>query len=569
MNGFPEKTFDQLIEDGDLFARISHDFGYNRYRHSSKSYKKALKQKPCRADIWYKLATTYRMMGETKKSIKAFEHVLVLEPQNIKGWFGKGRELFQAGRYADAVESFDQVIVLDPHCYRALSFKGDLLRILGKYQEALNVFDSFPFPDKTNIHLLYADCLSELGRYSEAFDRIDAIHAKNQGNAHSWSDKGDLLARLGRTQDAAEAYETALKIFPDHKHTWYKLGWVYRTLNNNEKSHRAFFNTFPEKIFADSSRGPWGSLNLHQRQTEEFNRIVQDRTRILSEDPHNIKAWCDKGYAHYTLEQLPQAIDAWENAGRIDPDFLWPSFARGVALHISGKFTDAIREYSSVLAKDPEILTVWFNQGYAYLWMKQYDEAVESFDQVLRINPNHYDSLIEKAEALNSLGKYEEALITFGLAKENNPGGIVPNRSLWSQECEILISMERYQEALNLCASMKREYPVVAVEAFEVAGDILMCLGNYDEACTAYSIADSRVHTSDDILAKFGQESERGKLSSTSIRYLSEALIERPDYEAARVLLKLAIDAKKRGDSTIPDPGIDKKLLRRPYFMWF
>ena len=129
--------------------------------------------------------------------------------------------------------------------------------------------------------------------------------------------------------------------------------------------------------------------------------------------------------------------------------------------------------------------------------------------------------------------------------------------------------MEKYQEALNLCASMKREYPVVTTEAFKVAGDVLMCLGNYDEACTAYSMADSGFQASGEILTQVGNVSEKGKLCSTSIRYLCEALIKHPDYEGARALLKLAVDVKKRGDTTILDPGIEKKSLRRPYFVRF
>ncbi len=67
---------------------------------------------------------------------------------------------------------------------------------------------------------------------------------------------------------------------------------------------------------------------------------------------------------------------------------------KGVVLSRLGKFTDAIEAYDQALKIDPNYSSAWNNKGVALSRMGKYSEAIKAYDQALMIDQN-YSALYE------------------------------------------------------------------------------------------------------------------------------------------------------------------------------
>ncbi len=110
----------------------------------------------------------------------------------------------------------------------------------------------------------------------------------------------------------------------------------------------------------------WGLLKLSQQWAKS--------------EPNNTVAWSNMGIAYSNLKQYDQAIQAYREVLRIQPENAgaWYSLAE-------------------VLRIDPEDSAAWYNLGNIYVKLDQHDHAIQAYREALRIQP-------EKATAWYDLG---------------------------------------------------------------------------------------------------------------------------------------------------------------------
>jgi tetratricopeptide (TPR) repeat protein len=79
-----------------------------------------------------------------------------------------------------------------------------------------------------------------------------------------------------------------------------------------------------------------------------------------------------------------------EEAIRLDPNladaYFW-SLKAG-ALYKQGKYNEAITAYDEAIRLDPNRALVWNNKGTALSELGKYDEAIEAYDEAIRLDPN-------------------------------------------------------------------------------------------------------------------------------------------------------------------------------------
>ena len=84
------------------------------------------------------------------------------------------------------------------------------------------------------------------------------------------------------------------------------------------------------------------------------------------------------------------------------------------------------------------------NKGVALLHLGHYDDALECFERALGSRPEHPEALANKAVALHMLGNRTDSLRWIDKATE-----IHPTAELWNNRGQILLSMDRFEEALS------------------------------------------------------------------------------------------------------------------------
>ncbi len=96
----------------------------------------------------------------------------------------------------------------------------------------------------------------------------------------------------------------------------------------------------------------------------------------------------------------PVAVVTETHAGNEKTDF----YHAGRSYVDQQKFEEAIAAFNEALRRDPNNALARNARGYAYLRLHQYREAIADFNEALRLNPNYTNAARNRAVAMESVG---------------------------------------------------------------------------------------------------------------------------------------------------------------------
>ena len=120
------------------------------------------------------------------------------------------------------------------------------------------------------------------------------------------------------------------------------------------------------------------------------------------------------------LEQMELAIDSYSQAIKIKPNAEAYSNT-GNAKNNLGRYKDAIEDFDKAIEINPNYIIAHINRGTANFNLKQYKDAIKDFDKAIEINPNYAIAYNYKGIANLELGQYKDTIKDFDEAIETNP----------------------------------------------------------------------------------------------------------------------------------------------------
>jgi tetratricopeptide (TPR) repeat protein len=179
-----------LVQTGnDLMAQ-------GRYGDALITFDNAIEMDPYSSLAWNGRGIALLKMGAVKGAPEAFKKAVEIDPYYVTAWDNLGDSYMYLARFPEAIDAYDRAIAVNPNDLYAMVHKGMSLQELGKPEEAMQ---------------LYEDTVS-LAEYEVRKHPNDARY-----DARLWANKGDALYRLGRYQEAMDAYSVALQINPKNE----------------------------------------------------------------------------------------------------------------------------------------------------------------------------------------------------------------------------------------------------------------------------------------------------------------------------------------------------------------
>ncbi|HKI49014.1 MAG TPA: tetratricopeptide repeat protein, partial [Desulfobacteria bacterium] len=133
--------------------------------------------------------------------------------------------------------------------------------------------------------------------------------------------------------------------------------------------------------------------------------------QLLTADQLSKEALYYRGnFALYALGESNQAIDLYQRALKIDPDFVLARYDLAVTYRGLGEVDKAIAEYEKVLKINPRFPEALSNLGGQYFRKGNVKQAVAYFQRAIEVYPNFIQALSNLGAALNKQGKSKEAL---------------------------------------------------------------------------------------------------------------------------------------------------------------
>ena len=133
--------------------------------------------------------------------------------------------------------------------------------------------------------------------------------------------------------------------------------------------------------------------------------------QLLQADKLSKEALYYRGnFALYALGETDRAIDLYQRALKIDPDFVLARYDLAVTYRGMGEVDKAIAEYEKVLKINPRFPEALSNLGGQYFRKGDVKQAVAHFQKAIEVYPNFIQALSNLGAALNKLGNSKQAL---------------------------------------------------------------------------------------------------------------------------------------------------------------
>ncbi len=150
-----------------------------------------------------------------------------------------------------------------------------------------------------------------------------------------------------------------------------------------------------------------------------------DRQRAEQTAPTMAMDHTLRGREAYDAKQLPEAVQAFEAALRLEPTNFWSLMWLGMCLCDLGRgsedFAGAARVFTGCILKRPDHAHAYACRALAYRKLGRYPEALADCSNALDLDPKHADAWRLRGVAYDYLGQHDKALADMSKAIELPP----------------------------------------------------------------------------------------------------------------------------------------------------
>ncbi|HEX4964283.1 MAG TPA: tetratricopeptide repeat protein [Thermoanaerobaculia bacterium] len=236
----------------------------------------------------------------------------------------------------------------------------------GHHQEALDLcwgawelLDKHLDSTKHRLHrsvLLYnmAQVYTHTQSFDLAIEHYSAAMRMDPNYSEYYNERGNLLLKLGRLDEADWDYRRAIALGPPYFEVWSNLGQCCRIRGHMEEAIAAY-------------------------------------DRSLDLQPNQPMVWVVRAQALEALGRLDQAIDSYSQALSLSST-LWPALAgRAVLLYEQGKVNDCLTDLDRAVALAPDRPDLYQNRAVAHADLGRYQEASCDLQRYLELQPDADD----------------------------------------------------------------------------------------------------------------------------------------------------------------------------------
>jgi tetratricopeptide (TPR) repeat protein len=194
----------------------------------------------------------------------------------------------------------------------------------------------------------------------------------------------------------------------------------------------------------------------------ETDRAIDDFDTAIRLYPDYGKTYIDRGLAWAKKRDFNRAIVDFTEAIRRDPSdaFLALSNLGNVDEEI-GEHDRAIENYGRAIELNPGYFPTYYGRAAAYYAKGDYDQAIEDYGRAIGLKPNYSGAFNNRAIAYVAKGSVDKAIADFGAAihlNPNNTTAVVNRGHIYAADGQFELADVDFSSAIKLKPNIARLY---------------------------------------------------------------------------------------------------------------
>ena len=477
------ETFEDLTKRKKKFAPAYFKLGQvlateGFFDEALKEYAKGAQYQEYSAPILYELAVIFNERGHTEGTIRLYQRVIEVEPTHAQAHLALGDALYTGGDTTTAVQHYQQALSLTPslkeafyeplvpyfaglmspdeamqllekamlvlpddprsHFYAGTleSDAGNTEKAIERYEKTIEIIESDPnhqqlellLGDFNDIYLKLGELYHEQGDLDTAVTYFKRALALNPELADQFIEQGTRALETENYQEAIEALNTQLLLFPEDINAAYLLGQSYEA--NGDTDNALIF--YKRTITLDPQRPDVLFKMVYiYRNSEAHQEAIEALQKIIAIAPDTTEAHYLLAMSSLIVGQSDAALSAFLATVQLAPENVSAYYHAAILFEQKGEIDNAISHYEKTISLETSLIespffevtevTPFFRLGAIYRERNDEDNIIRVYQPALEIEPAHPELHHLLAVIFEKRGERENAIRYYGLANHYNP----------------------------------------------------------------------------------------------------------------------------------------------------
>ncbi|MCP4296004.1 MAG: tetratricopeptide repeat protein [Proteobacteria bacterium] len=200
-----------------------------------------------------------------------------------------------------------------------------------------------------------------------------------------------------------------------------------------------------------NTKEDWFKRGVGFFQKHDFEKATHYFEEAIKIDNEYLPAICGKGNCLATLQRFDDANSYFKQALEYDSKCVDAINGQANIFYSIGELDAAMQSFNRIIDINPDYGLAWYGKGSILAQKNDPEQALICFDKVLALDEKHVPSLNGRGNVLIQQNKTEEALNCYHKILEIDPG----NSMAWFNRGSLLFDYQQYAESK---ASMNRSY---------------------------------------------------------------------------------------------------------------
>lgn len=259
--------------------------------------------------------------------------------------------------------------------------------------------------------------LIQSGDAAGALALCDAALSQSPGEPEALHLLAMALARLGRFDEAAPAFEAAARVHPRKDAILVNYGNAMKAAGRIDAAREAYRRATKA---APRSATAWNALGLIERQCGDPVAAQAAFEKALAAQPGYAGAYNNLGMLQMSQGREVVAAETLTKAVSLAPDMVAARLNRGAVLRKLGRVEDAVKDHERAVALAPGLAEAQYQLGASLAAAGDFEGAAARFRRALQIDMGRTDVHRDLARVLWELGRRAESFEALDAAIERN-----------------------------------------------------------------------------------------------------------------------------------------------------